>query len=327
MSSKRMYKTIIIGCGAIAGGYDEKRSSSEVFSHAGAYRADGRFEVVACVEPDEEKRFDFMARWAVAEGYPDLPSLLKAGVEFELASLCVPTSLHAELLEQLLKTSCRLVFCEKPVTADIADARRLVAAFEHAGKGLAVNYSRRWDPAMITLAAEIADGVWGALQSATGWYGKGILNNGSHLIDLLHFLIGQLKAHSAFCPRHDLSATDPTPNAILFTEGDAPIHLIGTDSRLFQLFELALVFEKGTVGIEDNGFIMRPRTTQPHPRFDGYTSLTRGDWQDTGLGRALPEALANIYDWLENGTPLRSTGKNALAAQVISAELTRMCRA
>ena len=54
---------LIIGCGNIAGGYDKARDDKAIRSHAGAYRYDDRFRVVACIDPNEERRRQFMTHW------------------------------------------------------------------------------------------------------------------------------------------------------------------------------------------------------------------------------------------------------------------------
>ena len=57
---------LIVGCGKIAGGFDEGRPVGDSpLTHAGAYIRDGRFNIVACVEPDDNRRSEFMAAWDV----------------------------------------------------------------------------------------------------------------------------------------------------------------------------------------------------------------------------------------------------------------------
>src|SRR5690606_6428811 len=45
-------RVAIVGAGKVAGGYDKDRSDGNVFSHAGAYRAHGGFDLLVCIEPD-----------------------------------------------------------------------------------------------------------------------------------------------------------------------------------------------------------------------------------------------------------------------------------
>ena len=43
---------LIVGCGDMAGGYDEARECAEILTHAGAYAHHPGFAVAACVDPE-----------------------------------------------------------------------------------------------------------------------------------------------------------------------------------------------------------------------------------------------------------------------------------
>ena len=47
-------------------------------------------------------------------------------------------------------------------------------------------------PDVLRLRDELAAGHWGEVRSVSATYNKGVLNNGGHLIDLLHLLLGPL---------------------------------------------------------------------------------------------------------------------------------------
>ena len=51
-------KTLIIGCGRIAGGFDINQKNLPL-THIGAYRHHGKFEVNNCIDPDEKIRKEF----------------------------------------------------------------------------------------------------------------------------------------------------------------------------------------------------------------------------------------------------------------------------
>ncbi len=172
-------KALIVGCGRIAGGFDEYGPDSAVLSHAGAYQRHSGFEIVACVEPDTECRDGFAKTWAVPAAFSNLDKCLEADTPFDVASVCVPTANHGAILERLLDTEVKAVFCEKPLTDDVAGSERLIKAYAEAGVLLAVNYLRRWDPSVVALRHEIESGEWGQVRTAMGYYTKGVLNNGS----------------------------------------------------------------------------------------------------------------------------------------------------
>ncbi len=50
-----------MGCGNIAGGFGQGRSASDLpYTYAGAYVRDGRFKITVCVEPEDNRRAEFM---------------------------------------------------------------------------------------------------------------------------------------------------------------------------------------------------------------------------------------------------------------------------
>jgi len=170
-----MNDVLIIGCGAIAGGYDEGRDDGVIRTHAKAFSRHPGFRPTACVEPDADRRAAFMAAWGIPEGFASLDEV--AHRRFAVACVCGPTATHAEILARLLDMDVAVVLAEKPLTEDTAGAARLVAAYAERGRALAVNYLRRFDPAMTALKHDIASGQLGTLQAAVGYYTKGMLNN------------------------------------------------------------------------------------------------------------------------------------------------------
>ena len=97
-------RVLIVGCGNIAGGFDLGRPSGYLpYTHAGAYSRDGRFELLACVEPDDKRRSEFMAAWGVPAGFRSIEEALGSGNQFDVISICSPTDCHAHDLEMALR--------------------------------------------------------------------------------------------------------------------------------------------------------------------------------------------------------------------------------
>ncbi len=323
-SKPKPLSVLIVGCGAIAGGYDEGRAGRNVFSHAGAYRAHGGFRLAACVEPNAARRRRFMARWKVPRGFATLADCRRSGLAFDVASVCTPTAAHEAALDALLAMPVRAVFAEKPLTANLAASRRIVRAYAKARRPLVVNYLRRWDPAMAALRNGLARGQWGRVQNVVAHYGKGLFNCGSHVVDLLGFLWGPLEPRAALRVRGDRTAADPTVDAVFAGPGGAPVYLIGGDSRRFFDFEIALTTDKGRVVIEEQGQTIRIRPAVESPLFAGYRIIEKGRWLGTGLGRAMAAAVGNVHGRIARGEKLLSDGKSALAAQEACAAIMTM---
>lgn len=305
---------LIIGCGNIAGGYDDADSPA-IRSHAKAYRRNGNFTLAACVDPDPERAAAFARQWGVARHYTSIDDIAER--EFDVVSLCSPAERHADHLQAMLDWPVRLVFCEKPLTLDIGQSRRLVADYQRSGRALAVNFQRRWEACVRQLQGE----DWGRLLVANGLYTKGVQANGSHMIDLLQALLGPLKAEIATDAVIDYLPEDPTLGGVLRTESGAPVKLSVGDRGCFTVFELDLLFERGRVTFGDSGYSWCRRRVVDDARFAGYRILEPPVWQPTALDLALGEAIDNIADFLSSGRPLLSTGHTALATQETVAEL------
>lgn len=316
MTPDGLLEVLVVGCGNIAGDFDAAREDSAwPLTHAGAYRRHGGFKMIACVDPDSTRRQAFMTRWDVAEGYTSIEELVKQRRRFDVVSICSPTALHAGHIDQAIDLSPRLIFCEKPVTPDAASTARLVQACEQRGIALAINHTRRWAPDVVRLGEELASGQWGTVRAAVGHYNKGLLNNGGHLVDLLHLLLGSLELKWAGAPVRDFWPNDASIPALLYARGGVPVHLNVAHSADYAFFELQLITSVGVLAMEDGGLHWRVRKAVPSVQFAGYQTLDAGKRIHGEYEQAMLCAADNLHAHLLAGVPLASTGHTALEAQ------------
>ncbi len=309
-------RALIVGCGNIAGGFDSDRPvDAPPVTHAGAFSRHGGYDLTACMDPDGERLDAFRERWSIPTGYSSLDELQDGTARFDVVSICSPTALHALHLEAALALQPGLVFCEKPVTGTVAETTRLVQEFDRAGVKLAINHTRRWAPDVLRLREQIHAGAWGEIRSATGTYGKGVLNNGGHLVDLLIYLLGPLSLLSVGQSAWDFWEDDPTIPAMLQTPSGVPIQLSVSDARDFAFFELQIVAEGGVITMENGGLQWRMRKVIDSSQFKGYRSLDSGESIEGEYAVAMTGAAENIYNAFVYGEPLASTGHGALEAQ------------
>jgi predicted dehydrogenase len=314
-------RTLIIGCGNIAGRFDFGRSGDWPRTHAGAYARDGRFELAGCVEPDDARRTEFMHEWKVPVGYRSMDEIARGGAAFDVVSICSPTANHAHDLQVALGVQPKLIFCEKPTTESAGETARLVAACKRAGVDLAVNYTRRWDPAVADLKAGLEDDRWGALRSVVGYYNKGLMNNGSHMLDLLHLLLGPLRVVHVGKPVEDFFTDDPTLPAWLEAAGGLPVQLACAHAADFAFFELQLVFARAVITMEEGGLFWRERPAADSAEFAGYRVPGEGTRRPGGYAQAMRRSADNIFGAVRRREPLASTGDSALAAQRLCEEI------
>jgi predicted dehydrogenase len=309
-------QVLIVGCGNIAGLFDQGRPSSDLpYTHAGAYFRDRRFKITVCVEPDDNRRTEFMEAWNVPVGFRSIDEILDSNYQFDVISICSPTSYHAHHLEIALRLKPKLIFCEKPVTTSLEETERLVEKCQNTNILLAVNYTRRWDPDISKLQALIHSGQWGVLRSIVGYYNKGILNNGSHMLDLLSLLVGSMNIIKVGKPIYDFLPSDPTVPVWLEGPNDLPVHLVCGHAEDYAIFELHLIFSLGVLTMEEGGMFWRERRASDSKIFKGYRMLEEGGRREGEYPRAMLQAIDNIYRAIKKDEPLASTGDSALSAQ------------
>jgi predicted dehydrogenase len=174
------------------------------------------------------------------------------------------------------------------------------------------------------LRDELRAGAWGAIRSATGVYTKGILNNGSHMIDLLHLLLGKLEVRSVGIPVWDMLSDDPAIPVLFAGSGDINVQLACGHAQDFSLFELQIITEKGGICMEDGGLNWRIRRAIESTHFRGYRALDAGERISGALPAATLTAVTEIHAALTQGGSISSTGENALAAQQVCEAVRNM---
>ena len=311
-----MLNVAIIGCGNIAGRFDESAAHDALpLTHAGAYRAHGGFNIACCLDPDPVRREIFKEHWGVDSSVASWAELKSKSRKFDIVSICSPTLAHDADLEAALAMEPKLVFAEKPVTLTTERTEYWTERYAAAGVRLAVNHTRRWAPDVADYAAKLAKGAFGKIRSASAIYNKGIVNNGSHMLDLLQNLLGPLELLYAGHQNWDFWQDDPSIPAMLRTQNDTPVVLNVGHAGDYSIFELRIVAEKSTIEMLDGGMRWAIRTVAEDPNFIGYRKLQIPSDLVGRYPEAMLAAVANIYESVLHGAPLACDGTIALTAQ------------
>lgn len=307
---------LVIGCGKIGGGYNASPADGMVLTHALAYIRHPRFSLAACVDPDQTARLEFMRRWNIANGFASLEEALASGIKFDVASLAAPTHMHIELLNKLLTSEVQAVFAEKPLGGNADAAEQAVENYSRARKPLLVNYLRRFDSAMEVLRQEIDSGQWGEILKIVALYNRGLMNNGSHAVDLIGFLTSDKPMRLQGVDRAHAGphSGDPTVDASWTLFNGAKFLLLGSDVQDCSIFELQIVCERGIIAIEQSGLSISRRPVGEAAPFAGVKRILSGTEEPTAYGSAFIRALDAMIRTIETGERPASDGRSALAA-------------
>jgi spore coat polysaccharide biosynthesis protein SpsF (cytidylyltransferase family)/predicted dehydrogenase len=274
--SQKIYKTAIIGCGAIAGGFDENSGFKHVFTHAGAYRKHPRFTVIAIADNNQMRLSEFKKIWKIKSAYTDYHELL-AKEPVDLVSICVPDHMHASVANAMLESNTvKCIMEEKPIATDFREAAKLIKLCKEKSISLFINYNRLWDPVHRMVKGMISEGFLGGIQGCVGNYVRGIKHNGTAMSSAVRFLLGD-----DICRVQALRATDseidgdPALDGLLTTKSGVNVFLMSSDKGSYghSIFEIDIMGNKGRIRLTDNGYKVEVYHTAEYKRYPGVREL------------------------------------------------------
>jgi predicted dehydrogenase len=193
----------IIGCGRIA-----KRHALHI----------NKYGVLVAVCDNVDGKAKLLAsEYENVNTYSNIDDLLAKEKNIDVISICSPNGLHAEHTIKSLKAGFN-VLCEKPMAINVHDCGEMIKEAEKANKRLFIVKQNRFNPPIAALKKLMDQEKLGKLLSVqlscfwnrnanyyeNSWKGTKDLDGGtlftqfSHFIDLLYWLVGDIKEVYAF---------------------------------------------------------------------------------------------------------------------------------
>ncbi|MGZ5006584.1 MAG: Gfo/Idh/MocA family protein [Methylobacter sp.] len=281
MAEKTPVNVAIIGCGLIGAQWDAAvQQPSASLTHAAGFSKHPDACLVAVCDQDKQKA-EQAAQRRQARAYTD-PIQLFTENSIDLAVVATSSAARWSVIEAALTAKVKVLVIEKPLASTLAESRKLVDAIDAAGIKTVVNFSRHWDPSMRELRRRLDHGEFGPIQRIVGTYGKGISNNGSHMIDLVAFLFNAkpLRARSLGSPLNSSEANwsagkDRAFDAqiVYADEAGQQFHLtmLATDQSAFTCFELRVIGSNALFEIALGGRKLTYTPVRDDPNYAGYT--------------------------------------------------------
>ncbi len=316
------FTAAVVGLGRIGQGYDlTDDDSTRIRTHASAFRRHERYDLVSGVDPDPSARARFEAKFE-RPAYADVDAMLSR-CRPDVVAIAVPTAQHLTIAERVIEAAPSAIVCEKPIARRRADGERMVALAAERGVALAVNYMRRFEPGVRALRDAVARGDLGEIVKGTAWYTKGLRENGSHLIDLLRFVLGEATDVRVLDPGRELGDDAEPDVSIRF--GKTPVYLLAARHEAFFMADVTLVGTLGTARYGDGGAVIEVRHAVVEA---GERRLAREpDVIASDLARYQWHVVDALYRTLAEGAALASDGRSATdTLAVVEAALEERAR-
>ena len=163
-----------------------------------AYKNLANVEFVAVADPDDAGRKKAVEETGAQRDYADYRDML-AKEDLDIVSVCprwIPA--HLEMVPACLDAGCH-IYCEKPMTATLADGDAIVRAAKEKGLKIAVAHQQVYSPVTQALKTKLAEGIIGDVQAiyvhgkqdGRGG-GEDMITLGTHTFNMMRFLVGDV---------------------------------------------------------------------------------------------------------------------------------------
>jgi len=313
----------IIGCGRIAQRHAEHISNNGILK--------------AVCDIDFAKALELGEKYS-ASAYNSIDELLANEEDLNVVSICSPNGLHAEHSIKILNAGFH-VLCEKPMAISVYDCGEMIKAAEKNNRRLFAIKQNRFNPPVAAIKEAIDRGDLGKIYSIqlscfwnrnfdyyhNSWKGTADLDGGtlytqfSHFVDLLYWMIGDVKAAHAlignFAHQGVIEFEDTGVVALEFYNGT-----LGTINYTVNSYgknmegSLTIFAEKGTVKIGGQylneleyqnieGLVIKDLPA-------GNTANNYGQYQGSMSNH--DKVYENVIDVLKNGSTISTSSFEGL---------------
>jgi len=288
-----VYRAALCGLGNIAWLFDRDRpAAASALSHAGAYQRQPQTSLMAGCSPDPAARETFQQAMGLP-AYPDLDELLDRE-QPDIVSICSPSAVHFQQVMTCLERGGPMIWLEKPPTLSLRDTETLLAKAATGRGTVSVNYQRRFLPIYQEFREWFRAQALGPCRQVQATYSRGLETNGSHILDMLFFVMGD----EAECRLHWVSpASAPDNPSFFMTIGGIEVVVTGT-TLPYHNIDLTMTCEEGRLAVLHGGMTGVVERKSEHELFPGFYRLKARDDQGfsglAGLAHAMENALADL---------------------------------
>ena len=264
-------------------------------SHAAALIAHPAFRLDAVVDPSPKARAYATERWGINNTFTRVEELF-AQHDIDVVVICTPPDDRLSILERV--PEIRAIIIEKPLANSFEELRKVAALCEKRAPVVQVNFWRRADKTFRFLRAQRLHELIGNVQGGLAVYGNGLRNNGSHIIDFVRMLAGEVTRVQAVA-QVGYQKGGPIEGDIQFPfelilENGAVIHVMPVNFNYFRENGLDLWGTKGRISILQDSRTILYFPTRPHRGLSGNQEVASDEPEK--LPSTFGEALYELYD-------------------------------
>jgi len=299
---KKQINTALIGCGRIGFLLENDPLRYKPCTHFGGACASGLKINYACdINTERLNSFAKISGLSKDNLYTDYNILLNK-IKPEFVIISTWTESHAEIGIKASKCGARVIVCEKPIASNLEQADEMLKVCKKNKTSLIINHERRYDPRYRAVKRLLEKNKIGTIKTVhasiltSGYSGNSelkegggpLLHDGTHMIDIIRFLFGDIKSVQGETSREKRkNGFEDRATAWLKTKTGIDIFLEAGGNRKYFVFEIQISGTEGKI-IIGNGYQhyyknekskfytgFKDLSERPFPKIDGINYFKR----------------------------------------------------
>lgn len=310
-------RSALIGFGKMGHGYADDPLMARYYpyaAHAQVLADHKAFAWVGVVDPDPAARLIASQRWSV----PAAATIaeLDEPWRIDVAVIATPPESRLEILDAL--PGLRAVLVEKPLGITLEASRCFLDACAARNILVQVNLWRRADERFRVFANGGLTSLIGDAQAATGYYGNGLLNNGTHLVDFARMLFGEIDSVQRFGAAQAFVEGpiigDDNPGLALAMANGLTLSLHPLHFADYRENGISIWGRLGRLDILNEGLVIHRFPLRPNRAMFNAREIACDDPEliESTVGMALHHMYGNLADAVAQHDTLWSPGVSAL---------------
>ncbi len=299
------YEVGIIGAGNISCNYDNP-DDALILTHAHAIKMSKEFNIAGFYDVNLEAANDAKDKW----GGTVFGSIDEVCGNSDIICVCVPDAFHYEILKQCIKyDNLKAIIAEKPITKEVEQADEIEEIFNQLKMPIFVNYSRRYSKGFDRIKEWIENKA-GVFIFGNFNYGKGVVHNASHFVNLLQYYFDNLEVENIIRVYHDFYKDDPSVSFLLDVKG-APIYFNAIPCNFVTEAGFELLFEKGKVRYIGGDECIEYYEVGESSIYEGEKNYILWRKENIDAGSTMAGLYKNVFDVLSGDGQIKCTISDA----------------
>lgn len=179
--------------------------------HISAWQAHPDVDLTCIADISEQAADSRADEFGIRNRYTSLMDMFSRE-HIEILSICTWMNTHADIAVAAAEAGIAAILCEKPLAGSLEEVDRIIDAANRNGTRIAVGHHHRFRAACVRGREFVLAGAIGQPVLFYGHTSGGLLNNGTHFVDIARYLmddpdpawaIGQVVRHTDRHERHD----------------------------------------------------------------------------------------------------------------------------